>query len=223
MSNYLLLSHILDANTPSYGNRDKLIIDHISQINDGKSANSSKWTFTNNHLGTHVDVPRHFYDSGKAITDYYPQDWIFKKIQVIDVPCEKAKLIGIKEIEHKIRKNIDFLLIRTGYEKYRSSEKYWNDNPGLLPELGVWLRRRFTNLRAIGFDFISLSSWKYRDIGKKAHKVFLNPIGINQPIWIIEDMSLECINNEIREVIITPMFIKDSNGSPVSVFAKIDY
>lgn len=220
MSNYIVLSHILDVDTPSYGNRDKLVIEHNSRIKDGKSANSSKWTFTNNHLGTHVDVPRHFYDSGKTITDYYPQEWIFKKIQLIDIQCEKSKLIGKEEIEYKIKKDIDILLIRTGYEKYRAMDKYWDDNPGLAPGLGVWLRKEFKDLRAIGFDFISLTSWKFRDIGKKAHEVFLNPNGNYQPIWIIEDMSLACISNEISELIIVPLFITKSNGSPVTVFAK---
>ena len=221
MSNYLILSHILDVNTPSYGDRDKLIIEHTSRIKDEKSANSSKWTFTNNHLGTHVDVPRHFYDSGKTVTDYSPQEWIFKKIQIIDIPCEKAKLIGKDEIEYKIKKDIDLLLIRTGYEKFRSMGKYWNDNPGLAPELGEWLRKGFKYLRAIGFDFISLTSWRFRDVGKEAHRVFLNPNGNNQPIRIIEDMSLANIDNEISEVVISPLFINESNGSPVSVFAKI--
>ena len=218
MSNYILLSHILDENTPSYGGIDKLIIEQPSRITEGGSANSSKWTFSNNHIGTHVDVPRHFYDSGKTITDYDPREWIFKKIQIIDVPCKKADLISKEAIEFKIRSDIDLLLIRTGYEKYRSIDKYWDDNPGLTPELGFWLRKNCKSIRAIGFDFISLTSWRYRDIGKEAHRVFLNPKGSNQPIWIIEDMSLISINNEISEVIIAPLFINKSNGSPVTIF-----
>ena len=221
MNNCVLLSHVLDENTPSYGGRDKLIIEQPSRIVEGRSANSSKWTFTNNHLGTHIDVPRHFFDSGKTITDYSPRDWIFKKIQIIDIPCEKAMLIGIEEIKYNIKKNIDLLLIRTNYEKYRSIDKYWNDNPGLSPELGLWLRVNFQSIRAIGFDFISLTSWKFREIGKEAHKVFLNPNGNNQPIWIIEDMSLASINSKIVEVIVAPLFVKNCNGSPVTVFAKI--
>ena len=221
MSNYIVLSHILDVNTPSYGGRDKLIIEHTSRIKDGKTANSSKWTFTNNHLGTHVDVPRHFYNSGKTVTDYYPKEWIFKKIQIITIPCEKAKLIGKDEIEDKIKKDIDLLLIKTGYEKYRSIDKYWNDNPGLSPELGLWLRKECKNLRAIGFDFISLTSWKFRDIGKEAHRAFLNPDGNNSPIFIIEDMKLTDFKKNIKEIIVAPLFVERSNGSPVTIFGYV--
>ena len=220
MSNYILLSHFLDENIPSYGDRDQLIIENISRIEDGKSANSSKWTFTNNHLGTHIDVPQHFFDTGKTVTDYSANEWIFNKIQLIDVPCEQARLIGKEDVKSKINSETNLLFIRTGYEKYRSLDKYWNDNPGLAPELGLWLRENFRNLRVIGFDFISLTSWKFREIGKEAHRTFLDPDGGNQPIRIIEDMSFKSINSELCEVFIVPLFIKKSNGSPVTVFAK---
>ena len=217
----IFLSHVIDVDTPSYGNRDKFIVEQISEVKQGKSANSSKWTFTSNHLGTHVDVPKHFFDNGKTITDYYPQEWIFKKIQIIDVPCEKADLIGIAEIEHKIESDIDLLLIRTGYEKYRSKDKYWNDNPGLTPELGFWLRENFRIIRAVGFDFISLSSWKFRDVGKEAHKAFLDPQGVSDQILIIEDMKLGCIE-KASKVIVAPILVEYSNGAPVTIIAEID-
>ena len=57
----ILLSHILNSDTPSYGNRDRFIIEEPSQISEGASANSSKWTFSTNHLGTHIDMPKHFF------------------------------------------------------------------------------------------------------------------------------------------------------------------
>ena len=216
----ILLSHIIRPNIPSYGNRDNFIVEEMSQISEGNSSNNSKWIFSNNHLGTHVDVPRHFFDTGKAVTDYKPNDWIFKKIQIINLPCDKAKLIGIEHVENKIEKNIDLLLIRTGYEKYRTTDKYWDDNPGLTPELGFWLRENCNSIRAVGFDFISLSAWKYRNIGKEAHKAFLNPNGVNNSILIIEDMKLHHCARKIEIVIIAPLFVNQSNGSPVSVFAK---
>ena len=214
----ILLSHIIDTGTPSYGNRDAFVIDEKSKISEGKSANSSSWTFTNNHLGTHVDVPKHFFNAGKTITEFQPEDWVFNNVQIIDVPCNKATLINREHLENTILENIDLLLIRTGYEAFRLKDKYWNDNPGLSPELGLWLRENFQSIRAIGFDFISLTSWKFRDIGKEAHRVFLDPDGNNQPIRIIEDISLANIDNEISVIIIAPIFINNSNGSPVTIF-----
>ena len=218
----ILLSHIIDFDTPSYGNRDKFIIEETSRITDGKSANSSKWMFSNNHLGTHVDVPKHFFDSGKTLTDYHPQEWIFKNVQLIDVPCDEAILINREHLEGKILENIDLLLIRTGYEQYRSIDKYWDDNPGLSPQLGFWLRKNF-NIKAVGFDFISLTSWKFRDEGKVAHRAFLDPDGDNQPIRIIEDMKLSEVDKDIKKLIVAPCIVKCGNGSPVTVFCVNDF
>ena len=62
---YKLLSHIIDNSTPSYGNRDKVVIKTNSSIINGESANTSKCTFSNNHMGTHIDNPYHFCENGK--------------------------------------------------------------------------------------------------------------------------------------------------------------
>ena len=64
MSNYILLSHIISSNTPSYGNRDSVEIRSKSSIENGETANTSTWIFSNNHIGTHIDVPKHFSNDG---------------------------------------------------------------------------------------------------------------------------------------------------------------
>jgi len=222
MSNYILLSHILNVATPSYGNRDKLIIKQPFRIVDGKSANSSKWIFTNNHLGTHIDMPYHFFQNGKTITDYSPEKWFFHNIQVINIPCNHAKLLNYNDFDCKINSETDFLLIKTGYGKYRNTDKYLNDNPGISPLFGLWLRENYKNIRAVGFDFISLTSWKFRDIGKEAHRAFLDPYGKNFPIWIIEDMKLTHLKEDIKKIIVAPLLVEKSNGSPVTIFGYLN-
>ena len=218
----ILLSHFLDSGTPTYGNRDKLTINEISEIQKGASANSSKWNFSTNHIGTHIDAPYHFIQNGKTLTDYKHDHWFSKKCFLIDIPCDIAQLINFSKPFYEIPNDVEVLLIRTGYEKFRLKDKYWNDNPGLSPELGVWLKSNFPSLRIVGFDFISLTSWKYREEGKEAHRSFLGSSKDNQSICIVEDMALEKINNQIKDIIISPIFIKGSNGSPVTVFANLD-
>ncbi|MCX6168381.1 MAG: cyclase family protein [Ignavibacteriales bacterium] len=218
-----LLSHVLCSDTPSYGNRDQFIISEKTQIEKGDSANSSNWQFTNNHLGTHIDLPSHFFLDGATLSDFAISDFIFQHPQLIDVKCSEAKLIEYSDLKTEICENTDLLLIRTGYEIYRLSEKYWNDNPGLSADLGMILREEFTNLKAIGFDFISLTSWKFRDEGKKAHIQFLRKTNNFNKFIIIEDMSLKQINrfNKIQKVIVSPLLVHGANGSPVTVFCEI--
>ena len=221
-NNLLLLSHILRTDTPSYGNRDKLIIESLSNITEGATANSSKWIFSSNHLGTHIDTPKHFFDNGKTIIELPLSFWFSDKIQLIDIPLNEACLVKVDDVVNKINYDIEVLLIRTGYEKFRETDKYWCDNPGISAEVGYWLRGNYPKIKMIGFDFISLTSWKFRDEGKKAHKAFLNPDADGNSICIIEDMSLNNINHTINKINVIPIFIENANGSPVTVFANMN-
>lgn len=220
-NNLIFLSHSYTAGTPSYGNRDMIKITTNSSISFGETTNTSCWIFTNNHIGTHIDVPFHCSNNGKRVIDIPVNDWLFQNVALIDVPCEEAKLINEADItKFHIASDIDMLLIRTNYEKYRGTDKYWNDNPGLSPETAHYLRIKIPKLRCVGIDFISLTSWKYREIGRESHKKFLAPEGNRSPIMVIEDMSLKNVTKNINWLIVAPIIVEDGNGAPVTVIAN---
>lgn len=221
MSNYVLLSHILRQDTPSYGNRDKVIIRVNSSIKAGETANSSCLVLSNNHIGTHIDVPRHFSVDGKRTIDYPIGDYVFEACQVIDLPRNKVCLIGEEDLKGiDIRSDVDLLLIRTGYEDLRGDDAYWNNNPGLAPELADYLRKTYPELRCVGFDFISVTSWQHRPEGRLAHKAFLAPDNGDREIWAIEDMSLKKAPSEIKKVVVAPLLVEDGNGTAVTVIGE---
>ncbi len=221
MSNFVLLSHILRQDTPSYGNRDKVIIRVNSSIKAGETANSSCLVLSNNHIGTHIDVPRHFSIDGKRTIDYPIGDYVFNKCQIVDLPKNMACLIGPDDLENfSIQADVELLLIRTGFEALRGQDEYWDNNPGLAPELADYLRDKFPNLRCIGFDFISVTSWKHRAEGRLAHKAFLAPENSSNEIWAIEDMSLKDAPIDIMRIIVAPLMVEDGNGTAVTVIAE---
>jgi kynurenine formamidase len=223
MNKFTRLSHTLDTHTPSYGDRDRVIIRINSAIKHGDTANSSCWIFSNNHIGTHIDVPRHFNDGGSAVNDIPIEKLFFDTVELIDIPCNSARLINEYDFkECNINADIELLFIRSGYESIRGEESYWNDNPGLAPELAGYLRKKFPHLRCVGFDFISLTSWKYRMEGQEAHKSFLCPDDGKQPILVIEDMSLKEVTYPLKRVIVSPLYVADANGTPVTVFAEFN-
>ena len=174
---------------------------------------------SNNHIGTHIDVPRHFSDEGKKTTDYPIGDYVFENVQVIDVPCDGPKLVEGTDLEG-LRSDIELLLIRTGYEAKRGEDAYWNNNPGLSPALADYLRTHCPNLRCVGFDFISVTSWQHRAEGRLAHKAFLAPEDGSREIWAIEDMSLMNAPKEIKKVVAAPLLVEDGNGTAVTVIAE---
>lgn len=221
MSKFVLLSHVLRQDTPSYGNRDKVIIRVNSSIKAGETANSSCLVLSNNHIGTHIDVPRHFSVDGKRTIDYPIDKYVFEKCHVIDLPKKEACLIRPDDIaSNPIDSDVELLLIRTGYEALRGLDAYWNDNPGLAPELADYFRRTFPKLRCVGFDFISVTSWKHRAEGKLAHKAFLAPDNGEREIWAIEDMSLKDAPVDLKRVVVAPLMVEDGNGTAVTVIAE---
>lgn len=221
MNQYVLLSHILRQDTPSYGNRDKVINRANSSIKAGETANSSCLILSNNHIGTHIDVPRHFSMEGKRTTDYKIEDFIFENCVLVDMPRGVACLLEPSDFYNLlIDSDVELLLIRTGFETKRGTDDYWNNNPGLSPDLASYFRGRFPRLRCVGFDFISVTSWKFRKEGKLAHKSFLVPEDGAREIWAIEDMSLIYAPLVIKRVIVSPLLVEDGNGSSVTVIAE---
>lgn len=222
MNQYVLLSHIIRQDMPSYGNRDKVIIRVNSCIRGGETANSSCWIFSNNHIGTHIDVPRHFSDEGMRTFDYEIGDYVFNHPYLLDLQCEFSHLICEEDLKNAaIPEDVDLLLFRTGMEKYRTiSDAYWNCNPGISSDLPVYLREKYSNLRCIGFDFISVTAWQHRSEGRLAHKNLLAPIEGNRPIWAIEDMSLAQVIAPLEQVTVAPLLVEDGNGGAVTIIGK---
>ena len=121
---------------------------------------------------------------------------------------------------NSIPKNTNFLIIKTGYCKFRLTDKYHNDNPGLESNLANILKEKLPNLKGIGFDFISLTSWNHRAHGRLSHRSFL---GEPNNFLVIEDMDLLEINNLtiVNSLVIAPLRTIDGNGGPVTIIADI--
>ena len=88
------------------------------------------------------------------------------------------------------------------------------------PNFAVALRSCFPELRVLGFDSISLSSFAHRKIGREAHKTFLDH---HRPILLLEDMDLCMVDNIItlKQVIVAPLRVDGADGAPCTVFANI--
>jgi kynurenine formamidase len=220
MKDIVYLSHPLANNTPLYGGANNIQIQPNATIRSGDSANSLKLSFPN-HASTHVDVPYHFIDDGQKLTSYDASFWIFNHPVCIDVLAEEGYLISYNDVVGKINKKTDLLLIRTGYETFRSEPKYWQNNPGLSSNLAKGLRTNYPNIRALGVDVISISSRLHRQKGRKAHREFLGSHYGSEPIVLIEDMSLINYRSEISRVIVLPLMILGADGAPCTVIGKV--
>jgi arylformamidase len=218
----IYLSHVLSQKTTGYGGKKGFIFEIVSSQAQGDSSNSSRWIF-HNHIGTHIDVPYHFSEKGLKLDSYEASFWYFESPYFIDYPTQAGDLIAPGLWSENIPLEADLLLIRTGFEAYRQKELYWQNNPGLSGELGVWLRENRPKLRAIGLDAISATCYQKRAEGKRAHLAFLSSEVKGNPILIIEDMSLYALKVSPHRVIMTPLIVEGADGGPVTVLAEIDH
>ena len=137
MKKYIYLSHFIDENTPTYGNREVFNISKKSSIDKGDIANDSRIE-TTVHIGTHIDMPYHFYENGTTLETFPAGFWIFDHPLFIDIQPNtlviKDELIdAIEKLDHV--SNTDILITRTGICKIRGTEKFWKENYGFDPFL----------------------------------------------------------------------------------------
>lgn len=217
---HISLSYSLANEIPVYGGRGSLNIKNIKSLHSGDSANVFSFTMEN-HWGTHVDCPAHFFENGLSAADYPPETWFFKKPFVLPLKLEENSLISPEDI-NEIPEGTDLLLIKSGFSCFRGTEKYTHNNPGLRPEAGIRLRERHPYVRAIGFDFISLSPYQNRNLGREAHRAFLDPEGVNAPILVIEDMDLSADLTRLISVWIFPLRISGVDSAPCTVIGAVE-
>ncbi len=204
---YIFLSYALDTSTPTYGNKDSL---EISQNKVTMSA----------HMGTHIDFPNHFFEGAASICDYSADFFIFAKPLVVEIK-PKSKIIqdelilsldGIRDDDY------DILLVKTGGCKTRGEDGYALSGYGFAPEIAIFLREKYPKIRVFGFDTISVSSFLDRELGRAAHKAFLNP---DSPILLLEDMDLREIGaNELKSIFVSPLRIGGFDGAPCVVIGE---
>jgi kynurenine formamidase len=217
MPKFRYLSHSLSQGIPTYGwEHAELTLKQIKSIREGDSCNTF-WLGLENHFGTHVDAPAHFYDEGMTIAEYLPETWISHRPCVVRLESKENELIGIDRLAGHIPETADIVLIQSGFQRFRGTPKYSHYNPGLKPEIGFWLRKEYPLVRMVGFDFVSLSPFQNRDLGREAHRVFLDPHGVGVPILIVEDMDLSCELSGILSVLVVPLRVVGLDGAPCTV------
>ena len=68
----------MDHTTPLYGGGKGISISLDRSILNGDTANTKQLSFQN-HSGTHIDFPNHFFENGKTAENYTADFWIFEK------------------------------------------------------------------------------------------------------------------------------------------------
>lgn len=222
---YITLSYPLENDSPVHKELAQPQILPKSQITDGEYYNSYM-IHVENHSGTHVDAPGHFLNEGKNIGDYYPEELIYNNPLIFDCPKMDNELLTIQDLENIELYGVDCLFFKTGFGKYRDDdqERYLTQNPGVTPELVWWIRKEYPEIRCLGIDAISMSSFQNVKEGIEAHlNAFNNEEYGGHPLLLVEDLNLTVLEkpHQVKEIFLVPWQLKEVDSAPCTVVARI--
>ncbi len=227
-SNWIFLSHQLNAATPTYGDRGGFKLDSASRIADGATSNSMLLVLPN-HVGTHIDCPRHFFDDGHTVTDVPASQWVFVSPLVLDIPKGPAEIITAADVKKALERftpdrvnRAEALLVRTGFEKLRGTRDYWEKNPGVGADLGTWLRENVPHVRLLGLDTLSVTSWQHRELGRVAHRSLMSPQAPGRPLILLEDASFQGVNRALVQLVLLPLRVEGADGAPCTALGQLE-
>lgn len=141
---------------------------------------NAQYIMTSNHMGTHLDAPRHFVTSGKTI-DEIPVEWLYGPGVIVDLSDVLGELdiFTPEMIEERVEvREGDILMIHTGWHKYAQfgetpdEEKYIHRHPGPHFSICEWLLKK--KIHIWGVDMISTDHPMNLPIGR-----FLGAGGLN--------------------------------------------
>lgn len=122
---------------------------------------NAQYIQTSNHMGTHLDAPRHFVTDGKTI-DQLPLEWLYGDGVIVDLSDAVGELdvFTPEMIEERadVREG-DILFIHTGWHRHAQwgnepdEEKYIHRHPGPHFDIVEWLLEKKIHLW--GVDMIS--------------------------------------------------------------------
>lgn len=122
---------------------------------------NAQYIMTSNHMGTHLDAPRHFVTNGMTI-DEIPLAWLYGSGVIVDLRDEIDELAVYtpKMIEDRVEvREGDLLILHTGWHRHAQfgdeadEEKYIHLHPGAHPDMVDWLLKK--KIHIWGVDCVS--------------------------------------------------------------------
>lgn len=122
---------------------------------------NAQYIQTSNHIGTHLDAPRHFVTNGMTI-DEIPLEWLYGPGVIVDISDEMDDLaLYTPEMIEKKAKVMegDILVLHTGWHRYAQfgaqadEERYIHLHPGAHRDMVAWLLHK--KIKVWGVDAVS--------------------------------------------------------------------
>jgi len=197
----------LDATLPTYPNNTPFSLEPVKRLARGDSSNVSTLHMSA-HSGTHVDAPRHFFDSGPG-TEALALDLLMGRVRVIQVTSRTgvtAEDLAAEDFSEDVR-----ILIKTRNSLFWGSSEFRTDYVGVTESGARHLVAH--GIKLVGVDYLSVEQFKTP--GAPAHHVLLGAGTI-----VIEGLNLRDVEPGIYDLCCLPLRIVGSDGAPARVVLR---
>ena len=197
----------LDATLPTYPGNTPYSLEAVKRIARGDSSNVSTLHMSA-HTGTHVDAPRHFFDTAPG-AEALPLEMLIGRARVVEVTSRKA--IGADELA-KIDLSEDVrVLIKTSNSRWWGTPEFHADYVGVSESGARFLVDH--GIKVVGVDYLSVEQFKTP--GAPAHHVLLGA-----GVIVIEGLNLRDVEPGVYEMLCLPLSVVGSDGAPARVVLR---
>jgi arylformamidase len=197
----------LDGNLPTYPGNTPFSLEPIKRIARGDSSNVSTLHMSA-HAGTHVDAPRHFFDSGIGV-DALPLELLCGRTRVVEVTSRKvveAEDLAATDLAEDVR-----VLIKTHNSRLWGSPEFHPEFIGVSEGAARYLVDH--GIKVVGVDYLSVEPFKTP--GAPTHHALLGGGTI-----VIEGLNLREVEPGIYDMTCLPLRVVGSDGAPARVVLR---
>jgi len=197
----------LDEKLASYPGNTPFSIEPIKRIARGDSSNVSTLLMSA-HSGTHVDAPRHFFDTAPG-TEALSLEMLIGRTRVIEVATRKAISaddLAAFDLSEDVR-----LLLKTSNSRLWGSPDFHSEFIGLTESAARHLVDH--GVKLVGVDYLSVEV--FHTPGAPAHHVLLGAGTV-----VIEGLNLRDVDPGVYEMFCLPLRVSGCDGAPARVVLR---
>lgn len=197
----------LDSRTPTYPGNTPFTIEAIKRIARGDSSNTST-LHLGAHSGTHVDAPRHFFDTAPGADDL-ALELMLGRTRVVEISTRNGigaeQLAGL-DLSEELR-----VLFKTSNSRLWGSPEFHTDYVGVTASGAEHLVAH--GIKVVGIDYLSIEEFKTP--GAPAHHVLLGG-----GVIVIEGLNLREVEPGIYDMLCLPLRVVGADGAPARVVLR---
>lgn len=197
----------LEAGLVNYPGNTPFTLEPIKRMARGDSSNVST-IHMSAHAGTHVDAPRHFFDTG-AGAEALSLELLCGRTRVIELTTRKAiTAADLSDVD--LREDVR-VLIKTANSRLLSDPSFHTDYVGVTADAAKCFVDR--GVKVLGVDYLTVE--EYKKPGAPAHRTLLGA-----GVIVIEGLNLRDVEPGLYEMFCLPLAVVGSDGAPARVVLR---